>query len=147
MPFAFVGVGCPSCGGVTSTTATPGANETLVVPVGHNNGSLTVTASPTPAGDWPSEKPVWSGVASSSGTTATVSTATAGTYSVTATCGNTVGLTVQVVGVSGLAARRKGSDGSFGATATIAAGGKNTDVHKAEIRVQLSPSPLPPVLT
>ena len=124
-----------SCGGVTSTTATPGVNETVVVPVGHNNGSLSVTAKTT-------GKPLWSGVASSSGATATVSTASSGTYNVTATCGNTVGLTVQVVGVSGLTARRKGSDGSFGPTAMIAVGGKNSDVHKAEIRIQLTPKPL-----
>lgn len=48
---------------------------------------------------------------------------------------------VQSIGVSELTVRRKGSGEPFGTTATIAAGGKNTDVHKAEIRVQLSPVP------
>ncbi len=144
MPFTFVGVGSVSCGGVTSTTATPGTNETLVVPVGYNNGTLTLTAAPTPSGAWPPGQPVWANATATvqNPSTATLSTATAGTYNVMATCGNTVAMTVQVVGVSGITARRKGTGDSFGSTATIAAGGKNTDVHKAEIKVQLSPSPL-----
>lgn len=49
---------------------------------------------------------------------------------------------VQVIGVSGLTARRKGTTDAFGASATIAAGGKSSDVHKAEIKVQLNPVPL-----
>lgn len=60
----------------------------------------------------------------------------------TATYGNTIGLKVQVIGVSGLTARRIGSGESFGSSATIAAGGKGSDVHKAEIKIQLNPVPL-----
>ena len=142
--FTLVGVASVSCEGVTSITPNPGVNETLVVPVGYNNGSLTLTATPAPAGSWPYSKPVWNGAAANAqnAATATLSTSASGTYNVSATCGNTVGLTVQVIGVSGLTARRKGSGDSFGASATIAAGGKASDVHKAEIRIQLSPIPL-----
>ena len=144
MPFSFVGVGSVSCEDVMSTTATPGEEETLVVPVNYNNGSLTVTAYPSPSGTWPSAKPVWSGATATAqdAATATISTGTPGTYTVTATCGNCVALTVQVIGVSGLTARRKGSGTAFGASATIAAGGKSSDVHKAEIKIQLNPVPL-----
>jgi len=143
LPFRLVGVASVSCEGITSTTATPDTNETLVIPVGYNNGSVTLTATPTPSGAWPYGKPAWDGnVLSSNGATATLSTAEAGTYTVTASCGNTVGLTVQVIGVSELTARRKGTEDAFGASATIAAGGKSSDVHKAEMKIQLWPIPV-----
>ena len=144
LPFRLVGVASLSCEGVTSTTDTAGNNETLVIPVGYNSGSVTLTAMPTPSGDWPAGYPAWNWATPTAQdpAVATLSTATPGTYTVTAECGNTIGLTVQVIGVSGLTARRADSGDSFGESATIAAGGKSSDVHKAEIKILLWPVPL-----
>lgn len=50
LPFRLVVVASLSCEDVTSTTVSPGIDETLVIPVGHNNGSVTITATPTPTG-------------------------------------------------------------------------------------------------
>lgn len=88
-PFRLVKVASVSCENVTSTTDTPGTSETLVIPVGYNNGFVTLTAAPTPLGIWPSGKPLWSGATASAQNpaTATLSTIIPGTYIVTAICG------------------------------------------------------------
>ncbi len=72
---------------VTSTTASPGTAQTIYIPVGE---SVTVTATPTPA-TWPSGYPTWKVNGTSAGTagsaTYELSPDTAGTYTVSATCG------------------------------------------------------------
>ena len=141
-PFRLVAVEKLTCGETVSRTSSPGTAETLVVPVGYNNGSVTVAATPTPSGEWPAICPFWSGdILSSDGDTATVDTSTSGLKSVTASCGNSVSLKVQVIGVGGLQVRRKGSGQAFGDRAVIAAGGKSSDVHKAELEILLDPVP------
>lgn len=76
---------------VTSTTDTPGANQTLYVAKGDSKSSITVTAAPEPGSAWPANHPTWKLNNSAAGTAGSVtyslSTATAGTYTVSATCG------------------------------------------------------------
>lgn len=100
-PFRLVKVASVSCENVTSTTDTPGTSETLVIPVGYNNGFITLTAAPTPSGIWPSGKPLWSGATADAQNPATamLSTATPGTYTVTAMCGNTISIKIVVFSV------------------------------------------------
>ena len=101
MPFHVVAVSSLSCENVSSTTSTSGDNETLVVPVGYNNGFVTLTATPTLSGTWPAGKPTWSeNVLSCNGATATLSTTNPGTYTITATCGATISINIIVFSVN-----------------------------------------------
>ena len=69
--FTVVGVKSVSSGDVTSTTDTPGADETLYVAEGAAGETITITATPDPgAASWPDGAPVWTG-ATGSGATAT----------------------------------------------------------------------------
>ncbi|MBR0458676.1 MAG: hypothetical protein IJJ26_05535 [Victivallales bacterium] len=112
-----VAVASLTCEGVTSTSYAIGDNETLILPVGHGNGTVTITATPTPIGVWPENALSWSGVPSSNGSTATVSTTSPGTHLVTASCGySSVSLRVIVVEVSSL---RVGNVGNEGSTVTF----------------------------
>ncbi len=113
MAFRVVAVTSLSCGNVSSTTPTPGNIETLVIPAGYNNGSVTLTATPMPSGAWPAGKPAWSGdIASSSGATATVDTTSTGVKTITASCGNNISLRIIVYGRLDLQADSNG-DGSI----------------------------------
>ncbi len=136
-----------ACLGTTSDTDAPGNPETAVVAVGYQDGKgVTVRALDEGGAPMPLGSVTWScsgGSITPNGSAAVVDTSASGMATVTATSGNTaISLKVQVIGVSGLQARRKGSDAQFGSSATIAAGGKNSDVHKAELRIQLSPMPV-----
>ena len=89
--FTVVGVESVSSGDVTSTTDTPGADETLYVAEGAAGETITITATPDPSdASWPDGAPVWTG-ATGSGATATfpidVASSTADGTTVTATCG------------------------------------------------------------
>ena len=77
-----VGVGSVSAGGVTSETDNPGASETVYVAKGSPGDTISVTAAPNPSGAWPSGKPTWN-VSNPNA----VPIDTAGTTTVTATCG------------------------------------------------------------
>jgi len=77
-----VGVASVSAGGVTSETDNPGASETVYVAKGSPGATIPVTAAPNPSGSWPSGRPTWN----VSNPTA-VPIDTAGTTTVTATCG------------------------------------------------------------
>jgi len=71
------------------------------LPVGFNEGTVTVNAIPDPTVGWPYGKPAWSGdIQSSSGGTATVETTTPGFKTVTAECGNTVSIIICVLEVN-----------------------------------------------
>ncbi|HPY89220.1 MAG TPA: hypothetical protein PLT23_00740 [Lentisphaeria bacterium] len=88
------------CEDVTSTTNNPGNNETVYLPVGFNDGTVTVNAFPDPEGEWPNGKPAWSGdIQSSSGSTATVDTTTPGIKTVAAECGNIIKIKICVLEV------------------------------------------------
>ena len=81
-------------GGATYTDVT----TTLFVPKGAN---VTFKAIANPAGTWPTGKPVWSGSApgaTGTGETKPITFSTAGTFTVTAECGN-VPVTATVVAV------------------------------------------------
>lgn len=88
------------CEEVTSKTNDPGDNETVYLPVGFNEGAVTVNAIPDPTVGWPYGKPAWSGdIQSSSGGTATVDTTTPGFKTVAAECGNTIKIKICVLKV------------------------------------------------
>jgi len=77
---------------ITSTTDTPGVNETVYVPKGGPGETITITATPNPLGTWPNDKPTWTN-ATATATPGqatfpidTASPTSAGT-TVTATCG------------------------------------------------------------
>ncbi len=80
-----------SAGGITSTTSTPGPNETLFVCKGNPGDTITVTATPNPSGGWPDGSPQWSGWANAASyngsSTAQFPIDTAINATVTATCG------------------------------------------------------------
>jgi hypothetical protein len=89
--FTVVGVKSVASGGVTSTTDTPGADETLYVAKGDAGATITITADPDPdAVGWSASTPVWTG-ATGSGATATfpidVASSTVDGTTVTAACG------------------------------------------------------------
>lgn len=87
---------------VTSTTDSPGANETLYVMKGAAN--VTITATPEPGSAWPTNMPTWEG-ATGNGATAAFTPSTTGETVISATCGNTVYIkvvVVEVVSISGL---------------------------------------------
>jgi len=91
------------CEEVTSKTNNPGDNETVYLPVGFNEGAVTVNAIPDPTGGWPYGKPAWSGdIQSSSGGTATVDTTPTGIKTVAAECGNTMAIKICVLEVKSL---------------------------------------------
>ena len=136
-----------ACLGTTSDTDTPGNPETAVVAVGYQDGKgVTVRALDEGGAPMPLGSVTWScsgGSITPNGSAAVVDTSASGMATVTATSGNTaVSLKVQVIGVSALQARRKGLTWAYGSSATIASGGKNSDVHKAELQIQLSPVPV-----
>ena len=88
------------CEEVTSKTNDPGDNETVYLPVGFNEGAVTVNAIPDPKVGWPYGKPAWSGdIQSSSGGTATVDTTTPGFKTVAAECGNIIKIKICVFGI------------------------------------------------
>ena len=147
-----MGVNRLSCEGVVSTTDTPGAAETVCVPVGYapdgENAQVQITAQVVPdqSPDWPNGAPAWTGVAASDGTTATVSTEIAGTYTVSCAYGNMKSLVVQVIGIGSTLVRRVdqgklAQPPPFASSTAIAAGGLDNDVHKADLEFRLNPIP------
>lgn len=73
---------------VTSTTDSPGDEETLLVAKG--SGVITLVATPEPSSAWPSGLPTWAGGATSGSgnvASATLPTTTAGEKIITVTCG------------------------------------------------------------
>ena len=85
-----VGVASVSAGGVTSTTNNPGASQTVYVAKGSPGATIPVTAAPNPSGSWPSGRPTWKFGADTQTTTGpsiSFPIDTAGTTTVTATCG------------------------------------------------------------
>ena len=72
------------------------------------NAQVQITAQVVPdqSPDWPNGAPAWTGVAASDGTTATLSTEIAGTYTVSCAYGNMKSLVVQVIGIESVRARR-----------------------------------------
>ena len=84
-----VAVASVSSGGITSTTDTPGANETLYILKLEDSHEI-ISATPNPNASWPTNTPVWSG-ATGDGSTAyfprDVVSSTADGTTVRATCG------------------------------------------------------------
>ena len=144
----IVQVASLTCGALVSTTSTPGPAETTNIPVGHipdpegeNLPRLRFTAQSAP-GDWPpGGYPDWGGATSSSGDTATLSTQTPGSFLVHANCGNRRAIRVNVIDIQSAKVRRQGSGDDYAATATIAAGGLDNAVHKADIEFTIDPVP------
>ena len=144
----IVQVASLTCGALVSTTSTPGPAETINIPVGHipdpegeNLPRLRFTANSAP-GDWPpGGYPDWGGATSSSGDTATLSTQTPGSFLVHANCGNRRAIRVNVIDIQSVKVRRQGSGDDYAATATIAAGGLDNAVHKADIEFTIDPVP------
>ena len=127
--------------------------------------SLTFKAAPSPGTAWPDGWPQWSGAATGTGPTATVtfntqSTSATDYKTVTVGCG-TSSLTANVVVYSvTISVRRKGDVDpatgqpvSFGASATVAAGAvSSAPEHCADVQIQVSPAISnltvgPPVIT
>jgi hypothetical protein len=116
----------------------------LIVAVGQ---SVEFKALPDPQdADWPTNKPQWSGSSGVSGTggTKSVEFSTASTTvidykTVTVECGNEVTANVLVYSAT-LGIRRRGSGDNFSSTATVAAGGKSSDEHKADLELQVTPA-------
>jgi len=139
--FTVVKVGSLTSGNVVSTTATPGDDETVCCGL---NDTVAVSAAPYPAGAWPYGAPTWEGdiartVASD---TVEVDTSSYGVKTVTARCGtSSVSIRVVIAKIDAIAVKRSDlPDTSFASTATIAAGGKSSAVHKASVRAYVTPS-------
>lgn len=102
--FTVVEVASVSCSGITSTTDTPGDAETVYVAIGAEDATVTISATPSP-GPWPSGKPTWSitnpdGSPGDGQTSINALIDTAGTYAVSATCGDsTVEIILKVIEV------------------------------------------------
>ena len=107
--------------------------------------SLTFKATPSPGTAWPQGQPQWSGAATGTSPTATVTFGTQSTSAtdcktVTVGCG-TSSLTANVVVYSvTVGVRRQGSGDDFGPSAIVAAGGRDTAEHKADVQVQITPA-------
>ena len=90
---------------ITSTTDSPGENQTLYVPKVPSGSNITITATPEPGSAWPNNYPVWQG-ATGNGSTATFTPSSAGETIITATCGTSVKaikiIVVEIVSISGL---------------------------------------------
>lgn len=85
---------------ITSTTDSPGENQTLYVPKVPSGSNITITATPEPGSAWPNNYPVWQG-ATGNGSTATFTPSSAGETIITATCGTSVkAIKIIVVDVS-----------------------------------------------
>jgi hypothetical protein len=101
----IVGVKSVTAEKITSETDSPGADETVYVPVGAEGSTVTVTAAPDPDGEWPDNKPTWTGATGEDGSAtaafpiSTISADANGT-TVTATCGSSAkAMKICVVGV------------------------------------------------
>ena len=139
--FTVVKVGSLTSGGVVSTTDTPGDDETVCCGL---NETVTVSAAPYPAGAWPYGAPTWEGDIARNVTSDTVEvdTSSYGVKIVTARCGtSSVSIRVVIAKIDAVAVKRGGlPDTSFAGMATVAAGGKPSAVHKADVRAYVTPS-------
>ena len=139
--FTVVKVASLTSGNVVSTTDTPGDDETVCCGL---NDTVTVSAAPYPAGAWPYGAPTWEGDVARTVTadTVEVDTSSYGVKIVTARCGiSSVSIRVVIAKIDSIAVKRSDlPDTSFASTATIAAGGKSSAVHKASVRAYVTPS-------
>jgi len=98
-PVRYIKVASVSAGTITSTTDSPGASETLYV--ARDSSAFNVTASPYPAGSWPTSFPTWKVNGTPSGTagsaTYSFNPTTAGTYTVAAFCGGSYSKAIKVI--------------------------------------------------
>ena len=95
---------------VTSTTDSPGEDETIYA-VKKENSTIIITATPYPAGEWPTGYPTWTldgtAVGTAGSATYTLGTETAGDYTVIATCGiGTKAIKVVVLEIDSLTRER-----------------------------------------
>ncbi len=108
---------------------------------------ISIKAIPTPSdASFPSGKPEWGGTANlsgssdtASGTLSDVSTSDQDFKTVTAKCGNTVSANIIVAELT-FDGRMKNTGDYSTSDVTIAAGALGSDVHQAEIRVNVSPA-------
>lgn len=103
---------------VTSTTDSPGENQTLYV--AKENGNITITATPEPGSSWPTGYPTWKVNGTAAGTagsaTYSLSAITAGEYTVLAICGtSTKSINITVIEVASI----KGTFETKSVTSTI----------------------------
>ena len=126
-----------------------GVKESCVKPIGISGPDVvcidhdaTFTVSATPS--W-YHLVAWSGgddPASGSGATYTTKWTSTGEKVVRATSGQcSFEKTVTVVQIASIEGRRTGSGDAFGSSATIAAGGYSSDVHKADVEMTIAPLP------
>lgn len=139
--FTVVKVASLTSGSVVSTTDTPGDDETVCCGL---YDTVTVSAAPYPAGAWPYGAPTWEGDVARTVTadTVEVDTSSYGVKTVTARCGtSSVSIRVVIAKIDAIAVKRSDlPDTSFAGTATVAAGGKSSAVHKASVRAYVTPS-------
>ena len=139
--FTVVKVASLTSGNVVSTTDTPGDDETVCCGL---NDTVTVSAAPYPAGAWPYGAPTWEGDVARTVTadTVEVDTSSYGVKTVTARCGtSSVSIRVVIAKIDAVAVKRSDlPETSFAGTATVAAGGKSSAVHKASVRAYVTPS-------
>ena len=139
--FTIVKVASLTSGSVISTTDTPGDDETVCCGL---NDTITVSAAPNPTGAWPYGTPTWEGDIARTITadTVEVDTSSYGVKTVTARCGtSSVSIRVVIAKIDAIAVKRSDlPDTSFAGTATIAAGGKASAVHRANVRATIMPS-------
>jgi len=111
--FTYIGVASVSAGTITSTTDSPGANETIYIAIG--SSAFNVTATPEPSGSWPTSFPAWKLDDNAAGTTGSstysFNPTIADDYKVAAFCGSSYSkaMKVAVVEVASISGHGKTS--------------------------------------